>query len=390
MSADLSARLKRIKEARRKQPDAAGFRLHPSQQAPVPASEIAPERSPRAILAGWREVSPLVFARETSEPLDADASRPFASALLDRTLGLGELVFMDTETTGLSGGAGTTVFLVGAGRVADGEVRVRQLLLGDFPGEPGFLNEVRRALDSDVWVSYNGKAFDARLLESRFLMNGMPPLAAEQLDLLTWSRRLWRARIGSCSLGDVERVVLGRGRDDDIPGIEIPERYFEFLRTRDGALLEEVFEHHRLDIVSLVHLFLRIERSIRDPLAEPEVDSYRLGRWMLSRDASLGFRLLERATAEGGEDSARAALLLSRLLRRGGRAAEALVVLDRLPQAQDEPFGYAVVVERAKLFEHDLRDPFAARAVVERYLERVGSPRPELLHRLARLTRKTG
>ncbi len=127
---------------------------------------------------------------------------------------------MDTETTGLSGGAGTTVFLVGSAHYRDGVVTVQQTLLGDFPGEPAFLQIVHQQLwQPGTWVSYNGKAFDSRLLETRFLLNGQQVTIPEQLDLLYWSRRLWRRIIGRCSLGDIERVILGVSRVNDVAGV---------------------------------------------------------------------------------------------------------------------------------------------------------------------------
>lgn len=341
----------------------------------------------------WTPVAPLVFERETIERLPPPivsalreatvAGGRLASRVLGREVEPASLSFMDTETTGLSGGAGTTVFLVGSGRVEGETVRVRQVLLTDFPGEPTFLERVAEALDADVWVSYNGKAFDARLLESRFLMNGIPPLASEQLDLLHWSRRLWRRGLGSCSLGEIESAVLDRGRAGDVPGIEIPERYFRFLRHRDAGELAGVFEHHRLDIVSLVHLFARLEAVLRRPLAHAEIDSYQLGRWLLLSDESTSLELLERAVADHEPAYARrAALLLARVHRRAGETERALRVLEPLAH------GSLTIAEQiAKIHEHDRRDPTAALHAVEAYLATDPRARdePGLAHRLERL-----
>lgn len=349
-------------------------------------------------LDGWRAVAPLVFERETVEALPAGVARVMgevstASGLLEsRVLGRevdpAALAFMDTETTGLSGGAGTTVFLVGAGRIEAEAVRVRQVLLTDFPGEPSFLERVAEALAADVWVSYNGKAFDARLLESRFLMNGIPPMASEQLDLLHWARRLWRRSLGSCSLGEIEAAVLDRGRTDDVPGVEIPDRYFRFLRHRDAAELSAVFEHHRLDIVSLVHLFARLEEVLRRPLGEAAVDAYQLGRWLLLRDERAAMELLGRAVRDEDRGYAqRAALLLARVHRRTGATGAALAALE--PFARES---LAVCEQIAKIHEHDRRDPLAALEAVEAFTE--SDPDairlPGLAHRLDRLRRKAG
>ncbi|MFW5688032.1 MAG: ribonuclease H-like domain-containing protein [Spirochaetota bacterium] len=385
---DLYRRLKRLK----KQQGGAGRRSTAPGSAASPGTQRAADGAREPDFSGldtWRRVAPLVFVRETEESLPHAVRGSISSRLLGRVVSTDELCFMDTETTGLSGGAGTTVFLVGGGVIKDGVVRVSQALLADFPGEPEFLEEVARMLGRAVWVSYNGKAFDARLLESRFLMNGRPPLAPEQLDLLYWSRRLWKHRLERCSLGDVERGVLERGRRDDIPGIEIPDRYFRFLAERDASGLGEVFEHHRLDIVSLVHLFLRIEDVLRDPISDGGVDAFRLGRWLLRTGDERGIDLLERAAlTTGSADAIAAACLVSRTLRRRGEVARALGLLERSPSNGELP----IVVERAKLFEHDLRDPGSALETVEAYLRRSGEPAtmPELERRLERLRRKVG
>lgn len=419
MPGDLYDRLKRIKQARRATPASHGTPSEsprcpgtPSDagaQSPAVSARSSEPAAPTELagsagrttptrdglsdgvagLEGWARVAPLVYARETVVQIGAAVgSRPFESRLLARRIDPGSLRFIDTETTGLSGGAGTTVFLVGAGTIEGDSVRVRQALLVDFPGEPDFLDAVGRDLAGEVWVSYNGKAFDSRLLESRFVMNGIPPMEVEQLDLLYWARRLWRSRLESCTLSEIERSVLDRGRVDDIPGFEIPERYFRFLRDRDGAHLGEVFEHHRLDIVSLVHLFLRIERVLADPIAERLVDCYQLARWIARSDQETAAALFERAVDESdAEIAARAAISLSRIYRRRRRSDEALRALARVP----DPLAGPVVTEMAKILEHDRRDAAAALNLVESYLERepTAAGAAEIVHRLERLRRKS-
>jgi len=396
VASDLYDRLKRMRSA--KTPRAGAGRRERDASTGGPHTERASVGDDLGFLGldEWTPVAPLVFERETIERLPPPivsalreatvAGGRLASRVLGREVEPASLSFMDTETTGLSGGAGTTVFLVGSGRVEGETVRVRQVLLTDFPGEPTFLERVAEALDADVWVSYNGKAFDARLLESRFLMNGIPPLASEQLDLLHWSRRLWRRGLGSCSLGEIESAVLDRGRAGDVPGIEIPERYFRFLRHRDAGELAGVFEHHRLDIVSLVHLFARLEAVLRRPLAHAEIDSYQLGRWLLLSDESTSLELLERAVADHEPAYARrAALLLARVHRRAGETERALRVLEPLAH------GSLTIAEQiAKIHEHDRRDPTAALHAVEAYLATDPRARdePGLAHRLERLRRK--
>jgi uncharacterized protein YprB with RNaseH-like and TPR domain len=392
VASNLYNRLKRIKQAKKspdrrpaESTDAVEYRT-PSEGSRDSVKSTDSVEAPAVGLEEWREVAPLVLTRETRERVGTPVDAMFDSRLLGRTIDVRSLRFMDTETTGLSGGAGTTVFLVGAGTIERDTIRVRQTLLVDFPGEPEFLHAVADDLAGDVWVSYNGKAFDAKLLESRFLMNGIAPMAPEQLDLLYWARRLWRTRIESCALSHVEGRILGRGRTDDIPGFEIPERYFRFLRDGNGGHLRDVFEHHRLDIVSLVHLFLRIERVLRSPLDDHTIDHLQLARRLARSDEPVAMLLYERAAASRNpEEAARAALALSRIYRRYRRTDDALRVLSRLGASP----GKAIVVEMAKILEHERRDPAAALELVQSHVTAdPAAATPDLMHRLARLRRK--
>lgn len=344
-------------------------------------------------LDGWEQLSEHVFRRETLDTSVRSSASQIESALLGGQLPLSSIAFMDTETTGLSGGAGTVVFLVGSGSLGPEGIRVRQLLLGDYPGEPEFLAMVERDLGVPVWVSYNGKAFDSRLLESRFVMNGRPPMAAHQLDLLYWARRLWKTRLPACNLGTVEERILLRGRADDIPGEEIPDRFFQFTRTRDAQLLEDVFEHHRLDIVSLGSLFLRLESILRDPAADLTIDRFSLGRWLLRQRDPRGRQLLELVAREGDLASElgivhaeRASILVSRVLRKSGRSEEADAFLAGM--AGRLPDSAALAVERAKLLEHDRRDPRTALELIETLGVQDERLMQDLDRRVARLRRK--
>ena len=369
--------------------------------APSDAKPAREDESPDYIgLDSWTRVADHVFLRETIDDSVKARASSITSRLMDREVTFETMRFMDTETTGLSGGAGTTVFLVGSGTLTMDGMVVRQLLLGDFPAEPAYLESISRDLSSDIWVSYNGKAFDSRLLESRFLMNGMPPLAAYQLDLLYWARRLWKRRLDACTLGRIEDAILLRGREDDIPGIEIPDRYFQFVATRDASHLEEVFEHHRLDIVSLGHLFLRIERILEKPDRDFTIDRFQLGRWMIGGNDERGLDLLSSVVhrdaadeMDGETDEAAerrivaAAAVMGRTYRRTGRFAEAKHIYeDALARC---PASLAALVALAKVLEHDLRDPESALSLIDGFLEtQNGEPGEELIRRRERLERR--
>jgi uncharacterized protein len=194
-------------------------------------------------------------------------------------------VFLDTETTGLSTGAGTYVFLVGAGFV-DGDVfRVRQFFLRGPGVEREFLTELATFLNRfSCVVTFNGKAFDLPLLESRFVRHRarMPIDNSPHVDLLHPARTLWKRRLDSCALTALESHLLGVARSrEDVPGYEIPSRYFRYQRTGDAEPLEGVFYHNLQDILTLAILALHIDAVVANPshgqIHEP-IDFYSLGR----------------------------------------------------------------------------------------------------------------
>jgi uncharacterized protein len=204
-------------------------------------------------------------------------------------------VFLDTETTGLAGGAGTAAFLVGVGWVDGERFRVRQYFMRDYNEEASLLHALAEDLRRfDRLVTFNGKMFDVPLLDTRFrLSRARFPLAeAPHLDLLHPARRLWKARLESCRLQSLEAGLLGLRRAGDVPGEEIPQVYFDWVRRRDARMLARVFEHNRQDIVSLAALAVLACQWVEEGGAEDPRDVFSLAR-VLERA-----RLYERSEAE--------------------------------------------------------------------------------------------
>src|SRR5258708_9585797 len=167
-------------------------------------------------------------------------------------------LFVDLETTGLSAGAGAVACVVGCGGCDMGAFQVRQFLLTSYASERALLCAVAECFGAtSLLVTYNGKTFDVPVMETRWLFHRMPlPLeAVRHFDMLHPARRLWRAREGDaeggCRLGTLERVLCDVTRVGDIPGMDIPARYFRFLRSGDAHPLGPVLEHNRLDLISL-------------------------------------------------------------------------------------------------------------------------------------------
>jgi uncharacterized protein len=194
-------------------------------------------------------------------------------------------LFFDLETTGLSGGAGTHAFLVGCAWFdEDGAFVVEQHLMTDYAAERGMLTVVARDLArAGALVTFNGKSFDAPVIETRYLFHRLTSPCAQipHVDVLHPARRLWGGdtELG-CSLIALEQQLLGARRVGDVPGFEIPARYFQFVRTGDAQPLAEVFEHNRLDLLSLAGLTARLLHLIAAGAdeTEDEREAFALGR----------------------------------------------------------------------------------------------------------------
>jgi uncharacterized protein YprB with RNaseH-like and TPR domain len=186
-------------------------------------------------------------------------------------IGSEQYIYLDIETTGLSGGSGTLAFLIGIGIVHDNTIHLKQLFLQDPIEEPAQLLELEKSIiNHPTIVTYNGKSFDVPILNTRFHMNGWktPLQDLAHIDLLILTRRLWRERLPSRTLGNVEAQILNIHRDvDDIPGWMVPEIYFDYIRFGETKLLTNVLYHNAMDVVSLVTLMGQIIHHLIEPLS---------------------------------------------------------------------------------------------------------------------------
>jgi uncharacterized protein YprB with RNaseH-like and TPR domain len=179
------------------------------------------------------------------------------------------MVFLDTETSGLAGGTGTFAFLVGAGRYTQDGFHLVQFFMRDPLEEPALLLALEEFLaPCQTIVSFNGKAFDVPLLDTRYTMQGWksPFKNLAHVDLLHLSRRLWRDRLPSRTLANLEVQILHANRtDEEIPGWMIPQLYFDYLREGDARPLKRVFYHNAMDVVSLAALLNHTSSLLEDP-----------------------------------------------------------------------------------------------------------------------------
>ena len=199
---------------------------------------------------------------------DESLSRKTRAALDDPS----KWLFLDTETTGLAGGTGTYAFLIGLAWWDAGGLQVEQFLMRDFTEEYSLLQELAEHVkERPVLLTFNGKSFDWPLLENRFAMTRSiaAPKLVTHLDLLHPARALWKLRLGSVRLAELERRVLdaqrlGWHREDDIDSALIPQHYFDYLRGGAVLPIAGIVRHNQMDLRGLAALFCKINEMLSD------------------------------------------------------------------------------------------------------------------------------
>lgn len=323
------------------------------------------------------------------------------------------LCFFDLETTGLAGGAGTQAFLVGTAVIEDGGIRVRQFLLPGFQHERALLAMVAEwSANTGTLVTFNGRSFDVPLIETRYLLHRLSfPLGElPHLDMLHPARSLWKQRPTiagpalddeSCKLSVLERHLAGYHRVGDVPGFEIPSRYFRFVRTGDAHGLEAVLEHNRIDLISLALVTARAIKLITQGprAAQHPREALGLGRLYERSGAadnaeSAFMQAASLAACVGREPDVRGEALrrLALCRRRAGRLADAaaawqeIVSLPGCPSMLRREAREALAIHH----EHRSRDLDTARSLVLEVLTEGACTRTResAEYRLRRIERK--
>ena len=338
-------------------------------------------------------------------------------SLLAEGAGVSNLLFVDLETTGLAGGAGTYAFLVGCGWFEDGRFKVRQFFLASYLAERALLHAlVDVARKAGAVVTYNGKSFDLPLVETRYTLHRMetPFAGLPHIDMLHPARRLWRGRDGvasgtfvdsrrtagasSCRLSMLEHTLCGHVREGDVAGFEIPARYFHYVRTGDARPIEAVLEHNRLDLLSLALVTARAAQLLDEGAPGTRTSREALGLGRLYERGGMfadAWRCFARAIELDDDDvttrgeALRAHAVLARRMRRFDDAASSwrrLLDLPGCPRTMAREASEALAVH----LEHRLRDYQSARGFAVQTLrgDLTVARKQATLHRLARLDRK--
>ncbi len=326
---------------------------------------------------------------------------PLRTALAQgRTLGPpgASIGWLDTETTGLAGGTGTYVFLIGIGTIEDGAFFVTQYFLADLGAEAAMLEAVGEHLRRlDALVTFNGTRFDLPLLQTRFLLSRRESLEERpHLDLMTTARRLWYRPLGGYSLARLEQMVLGVQRYMDAPGWLIPSMYVSYLRSGDTTEVEPVFAHNAQDLLSLLALHGTAGELVNNPRsAAVTVDWFGLGRLLdqrSDRDAALCCYEANLAGEDQPAARRKTALALARHYRRRGDGRR-LVALWQGELEAGMIAAWEVLERLAMVWEWQMKDPARALALAQDALAHVdGSEQrssERLRHRCARLRHKT-
>ncbi|AOZ90290.1 hypothetical protein BK049_17175 [Bacillus xiamenensis] len=284
-----------------------------------------------------------------------------------------ELFFFDTETTGLSGGTGNMIFLLGHARVYQDKVVVKQHLLTSPGNEAALYKSFLSEVDVESLVTYNGKSFDWPQVKTRHtLLRDQIPALPEfgHFDLLHGSRRLWKHKYERMALSVVEKEELHVNREGDTPGFLAPMIYFHFLKEQNPKLIEGILTHNELDVLSLISLYIHLSKKILSKDAVKESDEkYALARWHLAhRDIKEATKHLQELTGTEFEHENHAAYDLSLQYKRLNQWDEAVRIWRRLFESNDVHVALKAGVELAKHEEHGQKDASAALSITESLL----------------------
>ena len=341
---------------------------------------------------GYRHGSYELTAAEINSPLPLAA---FDASCNSETIDLGSVLFIDTETTGL-GGAGAVAFLIGVGRIIDEGFELLQYIIPDYSDETAMLEDLNSIFSDELAVvTFNGKSFDLPLLTDRLIINrvGRKLSFKHHLDLLHSSRRLFKRRLQSCTLINLERELFDFNRIDDIPGYLVPTVFFDWLNSEDLSMMNAVIEHNRLDIVSLFFLARLISEAYATTGGSLDYseDLHSLSTWYDRRREREKIEVVYSQAERLSENmSAEAVLFYGRSFKRLRKFDESIGLLSKIT-SDDSKYGFSANIELAVHYEHRTKELLKAlehATQAGKYREISASQKVNLRKRVERLKLK--
>jgi uncharacterized protein YprB with RNaseH-like and TPR domain len=272
-----------------------------------------------------------------------------------------ELFFFDTETTGLGGGVGNTIFLLGYASISGDSLILRQHILPNPGAEVPLYQSFLEKVNYKTLVTYNGKSFDWPQVKTRHTLvrEHVPKLPQfGHFDLFHAARRLWKHKLDRLKLAVVEKEVLGVERVDDIPGFLAPMIYFEFIDSKQPDGMLGILKHNEIDILSLVTLYTHITFQLcGTDTSQTRPESFEVGRWFASLGEQNEAEKVLTMLANGSDFTsyqAKHALAIQHKKERDWERARKL--FSDVVDSGDKPMMLDACLELTKIHEHRLKD----------------------------------
>lgn len=268
-----------------------------------------------------------------------------------------ELFFFDTETTGLGGGVGNTIFLLGQASVTEKSVIIKQHILPRPGSEVPLYHSFLTNIDYSKMVTYNGKAFDWPAVKTRHTLirehvPKLPPFG--HFDLYHAARRLWKHRLERLKLSVVEKEILEFERKNDIPGYLAPMIYFDYLERQDPEGMLKILQHNEYDLLSLITLYTHLTyQLLRLDEEQTKQESFEVGRWYTYLGETHAAESVFKELADSSDSEAvKARHALAFQAKKRKNWAEATALWKRVAAESEGKIKYEACIELAKIYEH--------------------------------------
>ncbi|MEH7236524.1 ribonuclease H-like domain-containing protein [Bacillus sp. JJ1562] len=292
-------------------------------------------------------------------------SSPIKHPLSAKGHQLSDLFFFDTETTGLGGGVGNTIFILGHARVHEDKVVLTQHFLPNPGAEVALYQSFLSSVDYTTLVTYNGKSFDWPQVKTRhtLIRDALPKLPDfGHFDLYHAARRLWKNKLDSVRLSNVEKEILDINREGDVPGYLAPILYFDFVENQMPDGIFGVMRHNEIDILSLLTLYIHLSGAlILNEKNKYTSDKYEVARWLeVLGETRKAKELYEQVVDVDSEKETKAKLALAFLSKKEKKLEEAMRLFMEVHEYGDDHDAVVASIELSKYYEHRSKDYEAA------------------------------